>query len=54
MRAIMRRIGYKSRVLVVNHALIGLVAGARHEPGNAVNARPGPHGRGPHHQKSRG
>src|SRR6059036_2504802 len=28
-RAIMRRIGYKSRILVVNDALIALVAGAR-------------------------
>src|SRR3954470_23031097 len=40
-RAIMRRIGYKSRVLVVNDALIGLVAGARDEPGIAVNAGTG-------------
>jgi len=39
--AIMRRIGYKSRVLVVNDALIGLVAGARDEPGIAVNAGTG-------------
>ena len=31
-RAMMRRIGYKSRVLVVNDALIALVAGARDEP----------------------
>src|SRR5262249_29078249 len=31
-RAIMRRIGYKSRVLVVNDALIALVAGARDDP----------------------
>jgi N-acetylglucosamine kinase-like BadF-type ATPase len=37
-RAIMRRIGYKSRVLVVNDALIGLVAGARDEPGIVINA----------------
>ena len=39
--AIMRRIGYKSRVLVVNDALIGLVAGARDEPGIAINAGTG-------------
>ena len=31
-RAMMRRIGYKSRVLVVNDALIALVAGAGDEP----------------------
>ncbi len=37
----MRRIGYKSRVLVVNDALIGLVAGARDEPGIAINAGTG-------------
>ena len=41
LRAIMRRIGYKSRVLVVNDALIGLVAGARGEPGIAINAGTG-------------
>ena len=40
-RAIMRRIGYKSRILVVNDALIGLVAGARDEPGIAINAGTG-------------
>ena len=40
-RAIMRRIGYKSRVLVVNDALIGLVAGARDEPGIVINAGTG-------------
>src|SRR5436190_6278781 len=40
-RAIMRRIGYKSKVLVVNDALIGLVAGARDEPGIAINAGTG-------------
>jgi N-acetylglucosamine kinase-like BadF-type ATPase len=40
-RAIMRRIGYKSRVLVVNDALIGLVAGARDGPGIAINAGTG-------------
>src|SRR5918912_3626836 len=31
-RAMMRRIGYKSRVLVVNDALIALVAGAGDDP----------------------
>jgi len=31
-RAMMRRIGYKSRTLVVNDALIALVAGARDDP----------------------
>jgi N-acetylglucosamine kinase-like BadF-type ATPase len=40
-RAIMRRIGYKSRILVVNDALIGLVAGARDDPGIAINAGTG-------------
>src|SRR5437870_2161391 len=40
-RAIMRRIGYKSQTLVVNDALIGLVAGARDEPGIAINAGTG-------------
>src|SRR4051812_6779909 len=40
-KAIMRRIGYKSRVLVVNDALIGLVAGARDDPGVAINSGTG-------------
>src|SRR5262252_5664367 len=40
-RAIMRRIGYKSRVLVVNDALIALVAGARDDPGVVINAGTG-------------
>src|SRR4051794_8532947 len=40
-RAIMRRIGYKSRVVVVNDALIGLVAGAGDEAGLAINAGTG-------------
>jgi len=35
-RAIMRRIGYKSRVLVVNDALVALEAGAPGEPGVVV------------------
>jgi N-acetylglucosamine kinase-like BadF-type ATPase len=34
--AIMRRIGYRSRVLVVNDALIALVAGARDAPGIVI------------------
>src|SRR3954468_2595883 len=40
-RAIMRRIGYKSRILVVNDALIGLVAGAGDDPAIAINAGTG-------------
>src|SRR6267154_428428 len=40
-RAIMRRIGYKSRVLVVNDALIALVAGAHDEPGVVIVAGTG-------------
>ena len=40
-RAIMRRIGYKSQALVVNDALIGLVAGARDEPVPALMTIPG-------------
>jgi N-acetylglucosamine kinase-like BadF-type ATPase len=40
-RAIMRRIGYRSRVVVVNDALIALVAGARDEPGILINAGTG-------------
>jgi N-acetylglucosamine kinase-like BadF-type ATPase len=35
-RAIMRRLGHRSRVLVVNDALIALVAGARGEPGIVI------------------
>jgi N-acetylglucosamine kinase-like BadF-type ATPase len=35
-RAIMRRIGHKSRTLVVNDALIALVAGAGDEPGIVI------------------
>jgi N-acetylglucosamine kinase-like BadF-type ATPase len=41
MRSVMRRIGYKSRVLIVNDALIGLVAGAGDEPGIAINSGTG-------------
>jgi N-acetylglucosamine kinase-like BadF-type ATPase len=40
-RAIMRRIGYKSRVLVVNDALIALVAGAEDSPGIVIIAGTG-------------
>jgi len=40
-RAIMRRIGYKSRILVVNDALIALVAGAEDSPGIVVIAGTG-------------
>src|SRR5712691_2741079 len=40
-RAIMRRIGYKSRILVVNDALIALVAGAQDSPGIVVIAGTG-------------
>src|SRR3989442_2695008 len=40
-RAIMRRIGYKSGVLVVNDALIALVSGARDEPGIVIIAGTG-------------
>jgi hypothetical protein len=39
--AIMRRIGQKSRVLVVNEALIALVAGARDAPGVVIIAGTG-------------
>ena len=39
--AIMRRIGHKSRVLVVNDALIALVAGAKDAPGVVVIAGTG-------------
>ena len=53
--AIMRRIGYQSRVLVVNDALIGLVAGARDEPGVAINAGTGSivYGRNAHGEAAR-
>ena len=40
-RAIMRRIGYKSRVLVVNDALVALVAGAGDSPGIVIVAGTG-------------
>jgi N-acetylglucosamine kinase-like BadF-type ATPase len=40
-RAIMRRIGHKSRVVVVNDALIALVAGAQDAPGIVIIAGTG-------------
>ncbi len=40
-RGIMRRIGHKSRVLVVNDALIALVAGAQDAPAILINAGTG-------------
>jgi N-acetylglucosamine kinase-like BadF-type ATPase len=40
-RAIMRRIGFKSRILVVNDALIALVAGSGDDPGVVVVAGTG-------------
>jgi N-acetylglucosamine kinase-like BadF-type ATPase len=40
-RAIMRRIGYKSRIVVVNDALVALVAGAGNEPGIVIIAGTG-------------
>jgi N-acetylglucosamine kinase-like BadF-type ATPase len=40
-RAIMRRIGYRARILVTNDALVALVAGAGHRPGVAIIAGTG-------------
>lgn len=40
-RGIMRRIGFKARTLVVNDALVALVAGAGHSPGVVVVAGTG-------------
>ena len=40
-RAIMRRIGFKARTLVVNDALVALVAGAGDEPGIVIVAGTG-------------
>lgn len=40
-RAIMRRIGHKSRIVVVNDALIALVAGAKDAPGIVIIAGTG-------------
>ena len=41
MRAILRRLGFRAHVLVVNDALIALVAGAGEEPGVVVIAGTG-------------
>jgi N-acetylglucosamine kinase-like BadF-type ATPase len=40
-QGIMRRIGYKARVVVTNDALVALVAGAAHDPGIVVVAGTG-------------
>jgi glucosamine kinase len=40
-RGLMRRIGYKARVLIANDALIALVAGVAHEPGVVIIAGTG-------------
>ena len=40
-RGIMRRIGFKARVVVVNDALVALVAGAGHQPGVVLIAGTG-------------
>jgi N-acetylglucosamine kinase-like BadF-type ATPase len=40
-RSIMRRIGYKARVLIANDALIALVAGIAHDPGVVIIAGTG-------------
>ena len=55
MRGIMRRIGYKARVLVVNDALVALEAGAPDEPGVVVIAGTGSiaYGRNEHNQAAR-
>ena len=54
-RAIMRRIGYKSRVVVVNDALIALVAGAGNAPGIVIIAGTGSiaYGRNARHEAAR-
>jgi N-acetylglucosamine kinase-like BadF-type ATPase len=55
MRGIMRRIGYKARVLVVNDALVALEAGAPATPGVVVIAGTGSiaYGRNEHNQAAR-
>ena len=55
MRGIMRRIGYKARVLVVNDALVALEAGAPDQPGVVVIAGTGSiaYGRNEHNQAAR-
>jgi N-acetylglucosamine kinase-like BadF-type ATPase len=54
-RAIMRRIGYKSRVVVVNDALIALVAGAKDDAGIVIIAGTGSivYGRNAHGEAAR-
>lgn len=54
-RSIMRRIGYKARVLVVNDALVALVAGAGDEPAVVIVAGIGSiaYGRNPAGQAAR-
>jgi len=54
-RDIMRRIGYKSRVVVVNDALIALVAGAGNAPGIVIIAGTGSivYGRNARHEAAR-
>jgi len=54
-RAIMRRIGYKARTLVVNDALVALEAGAPNQPGVVVIAGTGSiaYGRNPRNQAAR-
>jgi N-acetylglucosamine kinase-like BadF-type ATPase len=41
MRTLMRRIGYKARIVIANDALIALVAGVGHEPGVVLIAGTG-------------
>jgi N-acetylglucosamine kinase-like BadF-type ATPase len=54
-KAIMKRIGYKARVLVVNDALVALEAGAPDQPGVVVIAGTGSiaYGRNEHNQAAR-
>ncbi len=54
-RGIMKRIGYKARVLVVNDALVALEAGAPDQPGIVVIAGTGSiaYGRNSHHEAAR-
>lgn len=54
-RGIMRRIGYKARVVVTNDALVALVAGAGHGPGVVVIAGTGSiaYGRNREHRAAR-
>src|SRR3989442_7479571 len=54
-RTIMRRIGYKARTVVVNDALIALVAGAGNAPGIVIIAGTGSivYGRNARHEAAR-